>query len=171
METKILPTKKLGTAELMFGLTIFVLGLLLALNIIALRGASRSDAEIMTVIGLVFMAISMPPLLLGLRQKLRPAGMLLSATGFHDRQVTKREVPWSALKEIRFDTHAKMGRIVFLKVDHPAFSQAGIRISAWLAAYNKDKGLGYSGRSVEGTVDDFAHELHAYASQALGQTR
>ena len=173
MKEKILGTRGLGRYPLMIGGIIFVFGALLALNILGLRrGSYFTHGDVSQILGVFFMLLSLVPLGLGLRLVLRRKGLCLSATGFHDIQMTKNEIPWSSLQAVEYGT-SNNGResAIRLRVTPEAYKAAKVVWLAKLVVADPENGIGYTGKMIEGTLEEFANEILAYANSALSQEK
>lgn len=169
MEEKIIKTKGLARYPLMFGGIIFVVSALLALNILGLRRGFRVDNDEATqIVGMFFLGLSLVPLGLGLSLARRGKGLRLSPTGFHDPQMFRNEIPWSALQAVEYGTsNNKRETAVRLKVTPEAYEAAKVVWLAKAVVADPQNGIGYTAKLIESSLEDFANEIVAYANEAL----
>lgn len=166
MEEKILKTRGPGRYLLMLGGILFLVSALIALNVLGVRGYNNGATHI---VGMIFMGLSLIPLGLGLMPLLRRKGTLrLSETGFHDPQMFRNEIPWSALKAVELGTsNNQRMAAVRLRVTPEAYKAAKVALLAKLVVANRHEGIGYTAKMIEGTLEEFANDVCDYANEAL----
>lgn len=175
MEEKTINTKGLERYPLMFGTVLLVIGIFLAFDIIGLRAAGSFRPPMifgLTAPGLAMIALALVPLLVGLSLRRRGAGLKLAATGFHDPRMSRNEIPWTGLMAVNAGTsNNKREQAIRLKLTPEAYKAAQVNWLAKLVVADPENGIGYTAKMVEGSLEDFGNEIHAYASQALPHTR
>ncbi len=170
MEEKFLKTKGPGRYMLIVGGALLVAGVLVALNVLGVRGHNDQATHFA---GMLVAGFSLIPLGVGLMSVLRSKGTLrLSETGFHDPQLFRHEIPWSGLQAVELADAQQAGMdTVFLRITPEAFKAAGVfRLARVMLMANPGRGIGYTDKMIEGTTVDFANEIHAYATEALQRT-
>ncbi|NIZ08346.1 hypothetical protein [Pseudooceanicola sp. HF7] len=171
LESKVIPTRSIGKQPVIFGLVVCVFAGLFAFGVIGLRGRGGDEAAL--IVGLVFMAIGLLPILWGLRlMSIKPKGLHLTPSGFLDRQLFRNEIPWTALTAVR-SGKAVDGRnkAVWLEIPPQAQAAARVTVIGKLLSARPGQGISYSGKLVPAPLKDFADEVHAYANAALRQGR
>ena len=170
MEERIIKTHGLGRYPVMFGAVIMVFGLLLSLNIIALRG--HRDEDVFRVLGIVFMCLSLIPLLYGFSLLLRKKGLRLSPTGFHDPQMFRNEIPWTGLVSVSNGLSNNGREEAIRLILHPeAYKAAKVNWLAKAVMADPVNGIGYTAKMIDEPLEVFGNEIVDYANKVLAQQK